>query len=252
MKFAAISDIHGNRSALEAVLKDIAYNGIDTIVNLGDHFSGPLDAKGTAKILLQHDMICIRGNHDRWLVEQLPSEMGPSDFAAALQLDDNHRQWLAELQPTATVLDDVFLCHGTPKSDLTYWMESVKTDGTVCMSDQHTILQYAQGLVSRVILCGHTHIPRIVRLTQGRLLVNPGSVGCPGYEDNQPACHVMQSGTPDAMYAVLEKHNGQWSASLKAVPYSSVEMVELATTAGRMDWAGALATGWVQGSVMCR
>jgi predicted phosphodiesterase len=44
MKFAAIADIHGNRPALEAVLADIAGLGINEVVNLGDHVSGPLEA----------------------------------------------------------------------------------------------------------------------------------------------------------------------------------------------------------------
>ena len=39
---AAISDIHGNILALEAVVKDISKRGVDSIVNLGDHLSGPL------------------------------------------------------------------------------------------------------------------------------------------------------------------------------------------------------------------
>ena len=44
MRFAAIADIHGNHLALEAVLDDISSQGIEEIVNLGDFFSGPLEA----------------------------------------------------------------------------------------------------------------------------------------------------------------------------------------------------------------
>ena len=51
MRFAAIADIHGNASALEAVLADIAAQGIVDIVNLGDSLSGPLEAGRTADIL---------------------------------------------------------------------------------------------------------------------------------------------------------------------------------------------------------
>ena len=54
MRFAAIADIHGNCAALEAVLADIAAQGIatDSIVNLGDCLSGPLEAGRTADMLL--------------------------------------------------------------------------------------------------------------------------------------------------------------------------------------------------------
>lgn len=87
--------------------------------------------------------------------------------------------------------------------------------------------------------------PRIARLDDGGLLVNPGSVGCPGYDDTVPVPHVMESGTPDAMYAVVERRASMWRASLHAVPYEASAMVELARAGGRPEWAGALATGRV-------
>lgn len=55
MRFAAIADIHGNALALEAVLFDIERAGIKQTVNLGDVFSGPLDAAGTARLLEERD-----------------------------------------------------------------------------------------------------------------------------------------------------------------------------------------------------
>ena len=48
-RFAVIADIHGNADALSAVLADIDRRGIGTVVNLGDHFSGPLAAAETAR-----------------------------------------------------------------------------------------------------------------------------------------------------------------------------------------------------------
>jgi predicted phosphodiesterase len=48
MKLAAISDIHGNLPALDAVLADIATHAVDAIVNLGDILSGPLWGAATA------------------------------------------------------------------------------------------------------------------------------------------------------------------------------------------------------------
>ena len=47
-RFAVISDIHGNSDALAAVLADIDALQIETIINLGDHLSGPLAARETA------------------------------------------------------------------------------------------------------------------------------------------------------------------------------------------------------------
>ncbi len=47
MKIAVLSDIHGNLPALRAVLADVAREGVDTIVNLGDIMSGPLQPATT-------------------------------------------------------------------------------------------------------------------------------------------------------------------------------------------------------------
>ncbi len=64
---AVIADIHGNRWALEAVLQDIDQRGIEQIVNLGDHLTGPLDPAGTADLLIERTMLSICGNDDRVL-----------------------------------------------------------------------------------------------------------------------------------------------------------------------------------------
>lgn len=64
-------------------------------------------------------ILCIRGNHDRHLVEQEPDEMGPSDRAAYAQLRAAHLEWLRGLPPVSNLPADILLCHGTPKSDMT-------------------------------------------------------------------------------------------------------------------------------------
>ncbi len=51
-RFAVIADVHSNSDALAAVLRDIANQGIGSIVNLGDHLSGPMAARETADLLL--------------------------------------------------------------------------------------------------------------------------------------------------------------------------------------------------------
>lgn len=246
MKFAVLADIHGNSDALEAVLRDMAAHGLETAVNLGDVFSGPLNAGKTADILMEHDFPSIRGNHDRYLIEQDRSQMGPSDQVAFDALSPEHLAWIETLEPTKTVFGDVFLCHGTPQSDSTYWLERVEPDGTVRAATLTEVLTEAEGITASLILCGHTHIPRIVRLPDGRIVVNPGSVGCPAYDDDVPVYHYMQTGTPHASYAVVERAGGEWSVTFRSVPYDTRAASARALRHQRPDWARAVTTGWFE------
>ena len=62
-----------------------------------------------------------------------------------------------------------------------------------------------QNIEQKIIVCGHTHIPRVVYLANGKIIINPGSVGLPAYKDELPIVHKMESGTPHAKYVVIEK-----------------------------------------------
>jgi predicted phosphodiesterase len=245
MKFAAIADVHGNCVALEAVLADIAAIGITEVVNLGDHVSGPLEARRTAGLLIERGFPSIPGDQDRVLVELSLAGPDASDRIDYKQLDRKHLDWLAGLRPTMVYRDDVFLCHGSPKNDTAYWLDQVTNNGTVQASPIEDVEAEAAGIAASLILCGHTHIPRVVRLRDGRLVVNPGSVGCPGYEGRKPVFHRVQAGTPDACYAILERTLRGWSATFRYVPYDHMSMADLARRNGWPVWASALATGWV-------
>ena len=246
MRFAAIADVHGNCVALEAVLRDIHALGIRNVVNLGDHLSGPLEARRTVDLLMGQEITSIRGNHDRQLVELSLDAMGLSDRAAHQQLEGRHLDWLAGLPASLTFCDEVFLCHATPQSDTTYWLETVTDEGRVCATPIEEVEQRASGIDASLILCGHTHIPRVVRLRDGRLIVNPGSVGCPAYDAGLPVPHKMETGTPNACYAVLERSRSGWSTTFRFVPYDHLSMAEMARRNGRAEWASALTSGWIR------
>ena len=103
--------------------------------------------------------------------------MGSWDRPAYAQLDATHLDWLRAVPPTRVFRDQVFLCHATPADDDVYWLETVTPDGTVTMAPLEAIEKEAEGISQSLILCAHTHIARAVRLGDGRLVVNPGSVG---------------------------------------------------------------------------
>ncbi|MQB42322.1 metallophosphoesterase family protein [Rhizobium sp. ICMP 5592] len=246
MRFAVIADIHGNHLALEAVLADIRAQGIEDIVNLGDCFSGPLTAGKTADILLALDAVTVRGNHDRYLIEQAPETMHASDRVAYEDLSAHHLDWLRSLPFTAVYRDEAYLCHATSANDNLYWLESVSPDGKVHLKPLEEIEAFAGGIDFPLILCGHSHIPRAVRLSDGRLIVNPGSVGCPAYDDDLSYYHKVEAGHPFASYAIMEKSGGVWVPTFRQVVYDHQVMADLAAQNSRADWASGLATGWLR------
>ncbi|PSO20471.1 YfcE family phosphodiesterase [Bradyrhizobium sp. MOS003] len=246
LRFAAIADIHGNYLALEAVLADIRAHGITDIVNLGDMLSGPLDARRTIEMLMQLDAVHVLGNHDRYLLDRPPDKMGSWDRPAYDALDAAQLDWLRAQRKTRVFGDDVFLCHATPDSDEVYWLDNVHPNGTVALSPLDRIEQFAQAITQSLILCAHTHLARAVRLRDGRLIVNPGSVGSPGFRDKHPYPHVVEAGTPQARYAILERTDDAWQVTFRHVAYDHEAMAALARRNGQPELANALATGWLR------
>lgn len=245
MRFAAIADVHGNYLALEAVVADIGAQGISDIVNLGDMLSGPLDARRTIEILMKLDAVHVLGNHDRYLLDRPPEKMGSWDRPAHAQLNAAQLDWLRAQPMTRVFRDQVFLCHATPDNDEVYWLDTVHPDGTVALSPLDRIEQFAQGVTQSLILCAHTHLARAVRLRDGRLIVNPGSVGSPGYRDVHPFPHLVEAGTPHARYAILGLTGGAWQVTFRHVAYDHEVMAALARSNNQPELANALATGWI-------
>jgi diadenosine tetraphosphatase ApaH/serine/threonine PP2A family protein phosphatase len=243
MKFAAIADVHGNIAALEAVLADIAALGITDVVNLGDHVSGPLEAARTADLLMACGFPSIRGDQDRRLVELSGTRLA-LDRVDYNQLAPAHLDWMASLPETLVYRGEVLLCHGSPRDDAAYWLDQVTENGAVIARPLAAVEAEAVGVEASLILCAHTHLPRVVRLSDGRLVVNPGSVGLPAYDGQKPVYHVVQTGTPDACYAVLERVERGWSVTLRHVPYDAGAMAALARRNGAELWARAVETGW--------
>lgn len=246
MIFAAIADIHGNCAALEAVLADIEKLGIEDIVNLGDCFSGPLEAGFTGDVLLNRWITTVRGNHDRALIDRPFEEMGDWEKPAHVQLTAAHLDWLHTLPFDMVFKDVAYCCHGSPNGDLEYWLEKIADDGTLHLRPLEEIEAMAEGIEQSLMLCGHTHIARSVQLSDGRLIVNPGSVGCPCWEDDHPVCHKVEVGTPFANYAVLEKTARGWQPSFRQVRYDNLAMSELARDKGMPGFASALSGGWIR------
>lgn len=231
MRFAVISDIHGNYAAFDAVLADIARRGVDATVGLGDFVSGPFDPVSVIDRLMAEGIPGVRGNHDRWLVDGRENDWAV-DALVRTMMSPAQLDWLGRLPATRVQAGEVFMCHGTPSDDNTFWMDTLTEAGAMSLS-RDSIEAAAAGVDYPVLLCGHTHVPRMLRLADGRLVVNPGSVGLP-----------FLIGSPDARYAIVERHDGRWSAELIAIPYDKEPAVAQAEELGHPGFGRAIRTGW--------
>jgi predicted phosphodiesterase len=244
MRIAALSDIHGNLFALEAVLEDVRCRGVDITVNLGDILSGALMPAETADRLMALDLPTIRGNHERQVLSRDPERMGASDRHAFDTLGQSHRAWMAQLPMVLRPVDGVFMCHATPYNDVDCYLEDL-VEAELRPAPVGRVEERSRSCDASLILCGHSHIPRVMRLRTGQLIVNPGSVGIQAYQGHDPGPHKVEVGSPHARYAILERTPRGWKADLVAVPYDWDEAAKLAARNGREDWARALATGFV-------
>jgi len=202
-QYAIISDIHGNALALTAVLKDIKARNIETIINLGDHFFGALEPEATANLLRAVPMICISGNTDREILESFIKKSEKPDMERVVaDLSDLSIDWLKTLPNTITIDDLIFVCHGTPESDNEYLLEKVTECGVFVYNNEDLIVKTAH-IKQRIILCGHSHVNRVVYLSNNKIILNPGSVGLPAYLGNGEHRFAMESMTPHAKYAII-------------------------------------------------
>jgi len=228
-RIAILADIHGNVWALDAVLSDVRRQGADVLFNLGDVLYGPLEPRATFERLQRESvLLTVRGNQDRE-----PCDAG-----------EEAAHWLQSLPETAVFEDEIFLCHGTPSSDETYLLENVASGSAVLKSEEE-IRRLVGDVRHPVILCGHSHVPRLVSLAGGQITLNPGSVGLPAYSDDLPVPHAMETYSPHASYAILTRTAAGWDVAFHRVAYDFEKASQAAARLERGDWAKAIATGRV-------
>jgi len=235
---AILSDIHGNLPALEAIVADAEAQGCTAFVNLGDTLSGPLWPAETADYLMARDWPTIAGNHERQLLTLPRDRMGPSDLFARERLSDRQLGWLAAQPPTLEFAPDIFLCHGTPASDLVHFLFTVDAGGIHDASDTE-VAERAGDQPEALILCGHTHLASVRTLPDGRRVANPGSVGLPAYADDHPNPYRVENGDPRARYLIVDGS----SLIFRQVDYDHEVAAAKAERDGRPDWAIGLRIG---------
>jgi len=210
-RVALISDIHANLEALEAVLADIAKQGVSEILCLGDVVGYGYDARACIDLVQERCSLCLCGNHD-WAV--LHTATGFNQMARrAIELTrkrlspgrwpspERRRRWkflegLVERHERGEWL----LVHGSPRDPVS---EYIFPEDVELAPDKMTEIFEA---VQRACFVGHTHLPGVFTeeglfipaaelgggygLKGPKAVVNVGSVGQP--RDGDPrACYVV-------------------------------------------------------------
>jgi putative phosphoesterase len=210
MRLLLVSDLHGNELALEAVLADGAKVGFDQLICLGDVATlGPRPSAVLAR-LKDLGCPCILGNHDQFMLDA-DLVRSYSEFPIIVASVDATREALSaediafirRFVPTLQ-LDDVFLYHGTPRSN----MEDLLVDTPAERVDEMLGNTRAQ-----VLAGGHTHL-QMLRQHRGMLIVNPGSLGQPFREYASGGPPVI---LPHAEYAIVDARPSGVSVDLRRV-----------------------------------
>lgn len=191
MRYGVLSDIHGNRHALDAALGVLEEHGVDGYICAGDLVGyGPYPNECVARVV-DLGAVCVAGNHDLMAVGRVLAQ-GISGLArSSLEwtsgiLGDDARDYLSGLPETALVGDRIVVGHGSLNDPSKY----ILSEGDA----RHELDQLQQVYPSaETLILGHTHLPFLYDHVGGRLgmeagtplalrgyrrrLLNPGSVG---------------------------------------------------------------------------
>ncbi len=183
MKVGLISDIHGNRFALEAVLA--AMPPVDALLCAGDVVGYNPWPGDCVDELRERAVPTVMGNHDAAVVEGTAfrfNEMARAGVEhARTQLSDDQLAWLADLPLERTACEGrLKVVHGHPDDPDRYTRYTYPEDVSAGLLGDEDVL-----------VLGHTHIQGVERFAEG-IVVNPGSVGQP------------RDGDPRAAYAVVD------------------------------------------------
>lgn len=240
MHIALISDIHGNRVSLDAVLADTERTGVDRTICLGDVAAlGPQPRLVIAR-LRELGCPCVMGNHDEHLlrpelVEGLGRWVADMTQWCAAQLSEADQAYLSsfqslievELGPQATLL----CYHGSPRSHEERILSTTPSADLDEMLDGHT---------ATVMVGGHNHV-QMMRQHRNASIVDVDSVG-------QPFEEMPFQGTPRflpwAEYAIVGWVRGTLSVDLRRVPID-LDAVRRAARESDMPGAGEWADSWV-------
>jgi putative phosphoesterase len=201
MRIAIVSDVHGNLTALDAVIADIQRRAPDRVLHGGDLVLMGAQPEQVVDRIRELEWPGVLGNTDELLwrpEEQARQErLAPKlteqlrlmfqDYAPATceLLGEERVAWLRDLPREARV-DSLAIVHAAP-GDL--WRAPMPT-----APDRELSLTY-RPLAANVAVYGHIHRP-FVRPMTGMTIANCGSVGMPWDRDPRASYLLIDEGNP--------------------------------------------------------
>jgi diadenosine tetraphosphatase ApaH/serine/threonine PP2A family protein phosphatase len=174
VRYAVLSDVHGNLEALSAVLADAASEGALGVLCLGDAVGYGADPIACIELLGERSTGMVAGNHEYGALGLLDLRwFNPAARAAALwtreQLGADHQGYLSGL-PLSSALGEATCVHASPRRPEEWDYLLSAEDGFEAFAD----------FATRLCFVGHSHRPGVWSL---------GSSG-PAHEDlGGPAWH---------------------------------------------------------------
>ena len=212
MRLAILSDVHSNKHALEAVLREIDSLGAEMIVCAGDIVGYCAFPNECCEIIRTRASRIVKGNHDCAVLEKDPSGANPYAARAILwtaeMIGSDSRQLLENLNIESKFPfggRSLAMFHGSPTSVDEYVFEYDVDEDLVKSVD------------ADALILGHTHVPCIKKLRSG-LFINPGAVGQP------------RDGDWMASFAVLDTETND--CTIRRVPYDVMAAAEAIRKAG--------------------
>lgn len=235
MRIAIFSDVHGNLTALEAVLKDIKEQSPDLIFFAGDLCVFGARPAECVQRLRETAIASVYGNTDNWISNDplLSGDIAAEEAARSqqvdtpsawtwAQLDEMDRAWLRTLpfyrrfSPTTDPADDLLVVHANP-IDVDQAIHppvalQEQLYGEVVQPDD-ALRPLLGEIATGVLAFGHIHIPNL-RHWQDLVLANISSVSLP------------LDGDTRAKYGLLTWEGG-WTVEHRRVEYGIDQEVEL-------------------------
>jgi len=228
-RIAALSDVHGNVTALEAVLADVARAKPDHIVVAGDlvlNGPEPAAAVDALRSAAEAGTAVIAGNTDvavadfdyaaafPWMTDGVPDAIAAAAEWAHDALGDERVEWLRALPSERRLRTDddtlVLVCHASPGS---------QTAGLDQNLDPSVTIELLARTDARVIICGHTHLPE-VRDLGFKVIVNAGSAG------------YVFDGDSTASWALIEIDDGEVRAEIRRTEFDTLRVANAISERG--------------------